>query len=110
MARLAVVVPVNDEEELLPRCLAALEVAVGALRTERPSVQVAVVVVLDACADGSTAIARASTSTVVETSHQNVGAARAAGSWSPSPPGVGATRRTPGSRAPTRTPRSRRTG
>ncbi|KRC35843.1 glycosyltransferase family 2 protein [Oerskovia sp. Root22] len=76
---LAVVVPVNDEESLLPRCLAALGVAVGALRSARPTVRVEVVIVLDDCVDGSARIARAAPFTVIETCHRRVGAARASG-------------------------------
>ncbi|MBE7701040.1 glycosyltransferase [Oerskovia sp. Sa1BUA8] len=79
VTRVAVVVPVNDEEELLPRCLGALEGAVARLRAERPVVPVAVVVVLDACTDGSARIARSSPFTVVETRHRRVGAARREG-------------------------------
>lgn len=79
VTRLAVVVPVNDEEELLPRCLAALDAAVARVRDERPAVRVAVVLVLDDCTDRSVALARSSSFTVLETGHRRVGAARAAG-------------------------------
>ncbi|MFF3064972.1 glycosyltransferase [Oerskovia sp. NPDC057915] len=79
VTRLAVVVPVNDEEELLPRCLAALDVAVARVRGERPAVRVEVVIVLDGCTDGSAALARPSSFTVLETGYRRVGAARAAG-------------------------------
>ena len=79
VTRLAVVVPVNDEEELLPRCLAALDVAVARLRAERPAVRVEVVVVLDDCTDRSASLAGSSPFTVVETRCRRVGAARAAG-------------------------------
>ncbi|GAA3210027.1 glycosyltransferase [Oerskovia jenensis] len=79
VTRLAVVVPVNDEEALLPRCLEALEVAVANVRAERPALRVAVVVVLDDCRDGSAAILRSSPFAVIEVGHRRVGAARAAG-------------------------------
>lgn len=48
-----VVVPAKDEQELLPRCLDALEGAVERVRTERPELAVSVTVVLDACTDAS---------------------------------------------------------
>lgn len=73
------VVPVHDEEELLPRCLAAVQAAaVGC------GVPVHVVVVLDACTDGSAALAAAAgelaTSTALLTVDLGcVGAARALG-------------------------------
>lgn len=51
---LAVVVPVRNEEELLPGCLASIDVA--ARRVDAP---VHVVVVLDRCTDGSARIAQA---------------------------------------------------
>jgi len=49
-----VVLPVNDEEKLLPAALQAIEVAVDALST---SISTQVVVVLDCCGDASSAIA-----------------------------------------------------
>jgi hypothetical protein len=49
-----IVVPVHDEEERLPAALEALERAIGALPT---AISRRVVVVLDQCRDGSTAIA-----------------------------------------------------
>lgn len=79
VTRLAVVVPVKDEEELLPRCLDALAVAVETVRSERPSLRVVVVVVLDDCTDSSARIAGASPFTCIEVRHRRVGAARAAG-------------------------------
>lgn len=76
----AVVVPVHDEEELLPRCLAALDAARTRLRAERgDAVAVVVVVVLDACTDGSADVAHRAPVTVLHTEHGQVGAARAAG-------------------------------
>ena len=77
---LVVVVPVHDEEELLPRCLAALDEARLALsRGEQPVPDVAVVVVLDACTDASEQVARRHPVTILRTEHACVGAARAAG-------------------------------
>lgn len=50
-----IVLPVHDEEELLPRALQALDVALGAVA---PSISRRVAVVLDTCSDASSAIAR----------------------------------------------------
>ncbi|MEV4619115.1 glycosyltransferase family A protein [Asanoa sp. NPDC049573] len=73
--RVAVIVPAHNEEELLPRCLGAIDVAVAAV----PHLRVEVVVVLDACTDGTAAACRrAGVRTVVVDAH-NVGRARAAG-------------------------------
>ena len=73
-----VIVPVHDEEALLPACLASLEAA-----ARGSGVPVHVVVVLDACRDGSERIARRAEFgggiTVVRTDGGNVGRARAAG-------------------------------
>ncbi|MBW8482437.1 glycosyltransferase [Actinomadura parmotrematis] len=63
-----VVVPAHDEEDLLGACLAALAPA-----------RVPVVVVADACTDGTARLARALGAHVVEIAARNVGAARAAG-------------------------------
>jgi hypothetical protein len=52
---LGVVLPVHDEEELLPCALQALEVALDAVS---PSISRRVAVVLDTCGDASSAIAR----------------------------------------------------
>lgn len=74
-----VVVPVRDEEELLPGCLAALRLAVDGLRRDR-DLRVEVVVVLDSCQDSSAAVAAAEPWVrTLEVSHGNVGAARRAG-------------------------------
>ncbi|EOM78341.1 glycosyltransferase [Rhodococcus rhodnii] len=73
--RVAVIVPVHNEAELLPRCIASLR------RAAAPCpVPVTIVVVLDACDDGSNAtVSPARDLLVVETSARNVGAARRAG-------------------------------
>jgi hypothetical protein len=75
--RIGVVVPVHDEEQLLARCLEALCVA-----AHRVAVPVTVLVVLDACTDGSVAVAaeffdRGVQAIVVD--EKSVGRARAAG-------------------------------
>jgi len=74
-----VVVPVHDEEKLLPRCLAAVRAAAAGC-----GVPVHVVVVLDACADGSVAAAAAvgevaTSTTLLTVNLRCVGAARALG-------------------------------
>lgn len=68
-----VVIPVHDEQDLLGRCLDALEACIAA--TPLP---VTVTVVLDACSDASEAVARGR-ARIVTTSARNVGAARARG-------------------------------
>lgn len=79
IAAVAVVVPANDEEQLLHRSLSAIEVARTTLLDARPGLQVDVVVVLDACCDGSAAIARGFAVQVVEIDARCVGIARAVG-------------------------------
>ncbi len=74
-----VVVPVHDEAELLPRCLAALRDA-----GDLAGVPVHVAVVLDSCTDRSAAVVAAAgmlgaSLHVLEIQRTNVGAARAAG-------------------------------
>ncbi|MCC3273586.1 glycosyltransferase [Arthrobacter zhangbolii] len=48
-----VVIPARDEEQLLPRCLAAVAAAVAALKGRVVPAEVSVAVVLDSCTDGS---------------------------------------------------------
>jgi glycosyltransferase involved in cell wall biosynthesis len=72
-----VVVPAHDEEDLLPTALRSLATATE--RTRMRGLVVDVVVVADACADGTAAIARTAGVRVVETAVRSVGAARAAG-------------------------------
>jgi hypothetical protein len=77
--RVGVVVPARDEQDLLPRCLDALEVAIERL-TDARDVAVDTVVVLDRCVDASLSIATARDFvTAVEVGAGNVGLARAAG-------------------------------
>ncbi|MFG6401863.1 glycosyltransferase [Microbacterium sp. P04] len=71
---IAVIVPVHDEEELLARCLSAIEAA-----RERVAMTVAVIVVLDACTDRSAEIAAVHAVQTVVIDARNVGRARAAG-------------------------------
>ena len=80
-----VVIPARNEEELLPRCLAAVAAAGAALQERVAAAQVSVAVVLDSCTDGS---ARAAEQAglrlgldlhLLQTESGSVGAARAAG-------------------------------
>lgn len=71
---IVIVVPVHDEAALLGRCLAALEAAI-----EASPIPCEVRVVLDACTDGSAAIAAQHPFTVLRTDAGAVGAARALG-------------------------------
>ncbi|OKI13354.1 glycosyltransferase [Streptomyces sp. CB03911] len=75
---LAVVVPARDEEELLGDCLDALRRAAAHPRVR--ALPVRVVVVADACVDGTAAVARRHGTDLLELSAGSVGAARAAGS------------------------------
>ncbi|WP_338538301.1 glycosyltransferase [Janibacter terrae] len=79
ISAVAVVVPANDEEVLLPRCLTALAHAVATLRAARPDVRVEVVVALDACTDGTAAVAARHGVHTTMVDARCVGAARAAG-------------------------------
>lgn len=70
---IVVVVPAHDERDRLPRCVSRLTEA-----ARHVEVPVTVVVVLDACTDGSADVLPRNILTVTVTS-RNVGAARAAG-------------------------------
>ncbi len=72
-----VVVPARDEQELLPRALAALGVA--AARVARLGTTVDLLVVADSCTDGTAEVARAAGVPVLEVDAGAVGLARAAG-------------------------------
>ncbi|RAJ39991.1 glycosyl transferase family 2 [Kitasatospora sp. SolWspMP-SS2h] len=74
----AVVVPARDEEELLGSCLTALHRALRHPRVR--ALPHRVVVVADACTDGTAEVARRYGAQVLELTAGNVGAARAAGS------------------------------
>ncbi|WP_371483559.1 glycosyltransferase family 2 protein [Kitasatospora sp. NBC_00315] len=75
---LAVVVPARDEEELLGGCLDTVHRA--ARHPRLVDVPIRVIVVADACTDGTAALARRYGADLVELTVGNVGAARAAGS------------------------------
>jgi len=75
-----VVVPANDEEDLIGRCLLSLESAVRRVTDVPGAPRVHVVVALDACVDGTAGVLaqHPQVSTVVVDA-RNVGVARAAG-------------------------------
>ncbi|WP_433658207.1 glycosyltransferase [Nocardia sp. CA-128927] len=73
VARILVVVPVHNEERLLPACLSALARAAG-----RVDVPVRVQLVLDGCTDGSAQVPTSDVD-VMAIDERNVGAARALG-------------------------------
>lgn len=82
IAAAGVVVPARDEEDLLPACLRALDIALH--RPDLSAIECHVVVVLDDCGDASADIARRSRGDsrscgVLEVAHRNVGLARGAG-------------------------------
>lgn len=74
---LGVVVPAHDEEEHIEACLQSLRVA--SRHRSLGGEKVMIVVVLDACTDGTAAVARLLGATVVETDARNVGIARSVG-------------------------------
>ncbi|MFG6445221.1 glycosyltransferase [Microbacterium sp. P06] len=75
VSAIAVIVPVHDEEELLDACLVSIERAARHAR----GLRIVVVVVLDACTDGSPSIAAVRDVETVFIEARSVGAARAAG-------------------------------
>lgn len=78
--RVGVVIPTRDEEELLPRCLRAVDRAAVEVRRARPGTLVSVHVVLDRCTDRSPALVAAHPwARAVRIDAGLVGAARAAG-------------------------------
>jgi glycosyltransferase involved in cell wall biosynthesis len=74
IASVGVIVPAHNEERLLPSCLASLRRAALAVRT-----LVHLVVVADACRDGTVQTAQRSGAAVVTIVARSAGAARAAG-------------------------------
>ena len=75
IAAVAVVVPAHDEEELIPGCLIAVQQAAEAIG----EIPVLVIVVADACSDGTAESARLAGTEVVAVTARCVGHARAAG-------------------------------
>lgn len=79
-AAVGIVIPVRNEEALLPACLHAVDEAARDLRDEHPEIPARVFVVLDACGDRSAEIVAARPEvTAVVTQAGNVGIARALG-------------------------------
>jgi Glycosyl transferase family 2 len=76
---LLVVVPARDEEQLLGRCLAAINLAMDSLRTKHRDLATAVLVVADRCVDSTADIAREAGAHVLEIEAGCVGTARRAG-------------------------------
>ncbi|MEO7447670.1 MAG: glycosyltransferase [Humibacillus sp.] len=77
---MTIVVPARDEEAVIGRCLDSLSVAQERLRERRPDVAVEVVVVLDACTDGTAEVVdRHPGVMTVAVVAARVGAARQAG-------------------------------
>jgi glycosyltransferase involved in cell wall biosynthesis len=72
---LGVVVPAHDEEDHIGACVAALRIAARCPRLNGEAVTI--VVVLDACRDQTSPIARSLGATTVEVDARNVGIARA---------------------------------
>ena len=77
--RLVVVIPARNEEALLGRCLDTVAAAVDVVRSSRPEVATAVVVVADRCTDETAGLAHAAGAQVVHIDTASVGAARRAG-------------------------------
>jgi glycosyltransferase involved in cell wall biosynthesis len=84
--RVAVVIPVHNEEDHLGRALAGVEAAASALRQGYPDIDVRALVVLDSCTDGSAAIASAYAArngcfSILAVAFRSVGRSRRAGIW-----------------------------
>lgn len=74
---IAAIVPAHNEEEQIRTCLIALRTAAQCLRLRGE--QTVVIVVLDACTDGTRSIAHSMGATTIALNDRNVGAARALG-------------------------------
>jgi glycosyltransferase involved in cell wall biosynthesis len=80
ITRLLAVVPARNEEALIERCLSALVASASALARVRPEIVVDLVVVPDACVDGTDRLCRLVPGvTVIASDVGRVGAARALG-------------------------------
>jgi glycosyltransferase involved in cell wall biosynthesis len=78
--RLLVVVPARDEAGTVATCVASVRAAAAAALAEaRPEIEVRLVVVADACADTTAAVARAAGAEVLEIDAAAVGVARQRG-------------------------------
>lgn len=74
-----VVIPAHDEEQHVRRCLESVLIAAAAARATYPTVAVRATLVLDACTDGTAAIAAALGVDTLAVDARTVGAARHAG-------------------------------
>nr|WP_196828854.1 glycosyltransferase family A protein [Frigoribacterium sp. CG_9.8] len=76
----AVVIPANNEQDLVGACLESVKETIDAAQRAHPALPVRVVLVADSCEDNTVAIARSAGATeVLEVALRNVGAARRAG-------------------------------
>lgn len=82
--QVAVVIPVHNEQQLLPGALAAVRAAADVLQEHRPAIDVTVLAALDSCTDASMAVAARvaavdSRISLLQVSFRNVGGSRRAG-------------------------------
>jgi hypothetical protein len=75
----AVVVPVNNEAQSLPACMASIRAAARNARTEQPELIVAVCFALDRCTDSSASIIESADFWAIDSYRSGVGATRATG-------------------------------
>lgn len=74
--QVAIVIPIRNEQDLLPRCLAAVS---GAIDNAPRSVTVSTILVLDSCTDGSRDVTASWPFETLIVAERTVGSARAAG-------------------------------
>ncbi|WP_223253164.1 glycosyltransferase [Arthrobacter sp. AFG7.2] len=84
--RVAVVIPVHNEEEHLERALSGVEAAASAVQLVQPGTDVTVLVVLDSCTDGSAEITSGFTTrnrcfSAHTVDFRSVGRSRRSGTW-----------------------------
>jgi glycosyltransferase involved in cell wall biosynthesis len=84
IGQVAVVIPVHNEQQLLPGALAAVRAAADVLQAHRPAIEVKILVTLDSCTDGSAAVASRLAGvdrriTALHVSFRSVGGTRRAG-------------------------------
>lgn len=85
IGQVAVVIPVHNEEQLLAGALGAVRTAANVLQAQRPEIAVSVLVALDSCTDGSTAVAARLAAldrriSLLQVRFRSVGGSRRAGS------------------------------
>ncbi|MET4145199.1 glycosyltransferase [Arthrobacter sp. UYCo732] len=84
IGQVAVVIPVHNEEQLLPGALAAVRAAADVLQGQRPAIAVTILVVLDSCTDNSGQVAAKfarmdSRNSLLRVAFRSVGGSRRAG-------------------------------